>query len=60
MYILHKIIYEFERPLAESPVLVFKEIDDLILKFIWKSDLENKHLEDLYYMISRIVIKLQQ
>lgn len=35
-------IYEFDRPLAKSPVLVFKEIDNLILKFIWKSGLENK------------------
>ena len=42
MYFLHKLIYEFNRILIKTPVGIFKEINDLILKFTWKTNLENK------------------
>lgn len=61
MYFLHKLIYEFNRILTKTSVRIFKEIDNLILKFTWKTNVENKViLEELYYLMLRIVIKLQE
>lgn len=41
MHILHKLIYELNRISIKIPVGVFKEMDNCILKFTWRSNFQS-------------------